>query len=33
MSFQKLLSLHKSMKVGVGVPSYEIDDRDRGYIV
>ena len=33
MSLQKLLSLHKSMQVGVGVPRYEIDDRDRGYIV
>ena len=32
MSLQKLLSLHKSMHVGVGAPSYKIDDRDREYM-
>ena len=31
MSLQKLLSLHKSMQVGVGVQSYRTDDRDREY--
>ena len=31
MSLQKLLSLHKSMQVGVGVQSYKTDDRDREY--
>ena len=33
MSLQKLLSVHKSMQVGVGVSSYKIDGRDRGCIV
>ena len=33
VSLQKLLSLHKSMQVGVGVQSYKTDDRDREYIV
>ena len=33
MSLQKLLSLHKSMQVGVGVQRYKTDDRDREYIV
>ena len=33
MSLQKLLSPHKSMQVGVEVPSYKIDDRDREYVV
>ena len=32
MSLQKLLSLHKSMQVGVlGVQSYKTNDRDREY--
>ena len=31
MSLQKLLSLHKSMQVGIGVQSYKADDRDRKY--
>ena len=31
MSLQKLLSLRKSMQVGVGVQSYKADDRDREY--
>ena len=31
VSLQKLLSLHKSMQVGVGVQSYKRDDRDREY--
>ena len=31
MSLQKLLSLHKSMQVGVGVQSYKTDDRDREF--
>ena len=31
MSLQKLLSLHKSMQVGVGVQSYKRDDRDREF--
>ena len=31
MSLQKLVSLHKSMQVGVGVQSYKTDDRDREY--
>ena len=29
MFLQKLLSLHKGMQVGVGLPRYDIDDRDR----
>ena len=29
MSLQKLLSLHKSMQVGVGVQSYKTDDWGR----
>ena len=33
MSLQKLVSLHKRMQVGVGMPSYKIDDGDREYIV
>ena len=31
MSLQKLLSLHKSMQVCVGVQSYKTGDRDREY--
>ena len=33
VSLQKLLSLHNSMQVGVGVQSYKTDDRDREHIV
>ena len=32
MSLQNLLSLHKSMQVGIGVQSYKTDDRDREYM-
>ena len=31
MSLRKLLSLQKSMQVGIGVQSYKTDDRDREY--
>ena len=32
MSLPKLLSLHKSMQIGVGMQGYKTDDKDREYI-